>query len=269
VRREAPSPARAPTCALLTALPRPLPRARSTGLKLQGDLGKFGRVDISDVRAFDVLPSGKVVSGSEQGMLLLWDGALIKTQLGRAAREPRDDEAALFPPIAAQAALPAAAQTHRPAAAPAHAGGIFVVLVDAPLGAVLTAGDDGALRWWDVRALEAADMLPDGATPNGLVPLGSARLRTASRVRAVVRLGAGDARAADACVGGGRRARAMRKRRNLTRPAPPHTLPLLQTLARAGRGGRRVARRGDVAVPRGRGRRRSRRARRRAADAAL
>ncbi len=36
-----------------------------TGLKLQGDIGKFGRTDISDIAGYVELPDGKVVSGSE------------------------------------------------------------------------------------------------------------------------------------------------------------------------------------------------------------
>eukprot|EP00494_Astrolonche_serrata_P016183 UN16347 len=36
-----------------------------TGLKLQGDIGKFGREEISDVTAFAELEKGKILSGSE------------------------------------------------------------------------------------------------------------------------------------------------------------------------------------------------------------
>lgn len=49
-----------------------------TGLKLQGTLGKFGKVELSDVCAFCELGDGKLLSGSEFGQLLLWDGELIK-----------------------------------------------------------------------------------------------------------------------------------------------------------------------------------------------
>ncbi|CAD2219395.1 hypothetical protein AGDE_15188 [Angomonas deanei] len=49
-----------------------------TGVKLQGNLGKFGRMEISNITAFETLPSGKVLSGSESGNLLLWEGDLIK-----------------------------------------------------------------------------------------------------------------------------------------------------------------------------------------------
>lgn len=38
-----------------------------TGLKLQGDIGKFGKVELSDVVDFAELPDGKVLSTSENG----------------------------------------------------------------------------------------------------------------------------------------------------------------------------------------------------------
>ena len=52
-----------------------------TGLKLQGALGKFGNVELSDIQAFVEMPDGKVLSGAESGELLLWDGGLIKVML--------------------------------------------------------------------------------------------------------------------------------------------------------------------------------------------
>jgi WD40 repeat protein len=54
-----------------------------TGLKLQGDIGKFGKVELSDVSAYAELPDGKVLSGSEHGSLLLWDGNIIKLEIRR------------------------------------------------------------------------------------------------------------------------------------------------------------------------------------------
>ena len=53
-----------------------------TGLKLQGQIGKFGNVELSDVAAFVELPDGKVLSGAETGELLMWDGGLIKVCRG-------------------------------------------------------------------------------------------------------------------------------------------------------------------------------------------
>lgn len=51
-----------------------------TGLKLQGDLGKFGASELSDISGFVELPDGKVVTGSEYGKLLLWEGVFVKAR---------------------------------------------------------------------------------------------------------------------------------------------------------------------------------------------
>ena len=58
-----------------------------TGLKLQGQLGKFGKKEISDIEGYVELPDGKVLSGSESGNMLLWDGGLIKVEIGRKNRK--------------------------------------------------------------------------------------------------------------------------------------------------------------------------------------
>jgi hypothetical protein len=52
-----------------------------TGLKLQGELGKFGRTEITDIEGYVELPDGKVLSGSEWGNMLLWEGGLIKVEI--------------------------------------------------------------------------------------------------------------------------------------------------------------------------------------------
>lgn len=54
-----------------------------TGLKLQGQLGKFGKKEISDIEGYIELPDGKVLSGCEWGNMLLWDGGLIKLEISR------------------------------------------------------------------------------------------------------------------------------------------------------------------------------------------
>lgn len=50
---------------------------------VQGALGRFGGVELSDVAAWLELPDGKVLSGSEAGDLLLWEGGLIKAVISR------------------------------------------------------------------------------------------------------------------------------------------------------------------------------------------
>ena len=49
-----------------------------TGLKLQGKIGKFGAVDLSDIFSYVEYPSGKLLSSSEHGNLLLWQDDLIQ-----------------------------------------------------------------------------------------------------------------------------------------------------------------------------------------------
>ena len=46
-------------------------------------VGKFGNVELSDVAAFVELPNKKVLSGTESGHLVLWDGNLIQFVVAR------------------------------------------------------------------------------------------------------------------------------------------------------------------------------------------
>ncbi|TYZ67625.1 hypothetical protein PybrP1_000869, partial [[Pythium] brassicae (nom. inval.)] len=110
-----------------------------TGLKLQGDLGKFGKSELSDVEAFCVLPDKKVLSGTERGVLLLWDGNFIKCEILTSRR-------------------------HLP-----HAGAISVVDYDAAEAQIVTAGRDGAVKFWSFDAIDRADVPPDDAV--ALVPM--------------------------------------------------------------------------------------------------
>ena len=52
-----------------------------TGLKLQGEIGKFGQIDLSDISSFVEFPDGKVLCGTEHGTFLLWEGIFIKANL--------------------------------------------------------------------------------------------------------------------------------------------------------------------------------------------
>ncbi|XP_077594090.1 cilia- and flagella-associated protein 44-like [Stigmatopora nigra] len=52
-----------------------------TGLKLQGHIGHFGKTAVTDIEGYIELPDGKVVSGSNWGNLLLWNGNSIKVEL--------------------------------------------------------------------------------------------------------------------------------------------------------------------------------------------
>ncbi|XP_068141565.1 cilia- and flagella-associated protein 44 [Drosophila tropicalis] len=59
-----------------------------TGLKLKGDLGRFGKTDFSDIYAMYMLPDENVISGCEWGNLLLWEAGLIKFEICRKGRKP-------------------------------------------------------------------------------------------------------------------------------------------------------------------------------------
>uniref|UniRef100_A0A2A4JET3 Cilia- and flagella-associated protein 44 n=1 Tax=Heliothis virescens TaxID=7102 RepID=A0A2A4JET3_HELVI len=57
-----------------------------TGLKLQGELGRFGKTEICDVLGVYPMPDEKVLSGCEWGNILVWEAGLVKlevTQKGR------------------------------------------------------------------------------------------------------------------------------------------------------------------------------------------
>ncbi|PFH38334.1 hypothetical protein BESB_006750 [Besnoitia besnoiti] len=55
-----------------------------TGLKLQAQACKFGALALSDVQSFVDLADGWLLSGSEYGQLLLWEGALVKAEMKQA-----------------------------------------------------------------------------------------------------------------------------------------------------------------------------------------
>ncbi|XP_055386246.1 cilia- and flagella-associated protein 44 [Condylostylus longicornis] len=59
-----------------------------TGLKLQGDPGRFGKTEITDIYTIYMLPDEKVISSCEWGNLLLWDAGLIKLEVCRKNRKP-------------------------------------------------------------------------------------------------------------------------------------------------------------------------------------
>ncbi|XP_076177015.1 cilia- and flagella-associated protein 44 isoform X2 [Ptiloglossa arizonensis] len=51
-----------------------------TGLKLKGEIGKFGNTEISDIIAIHPMPNETVISGCEWGNILLWDESIIKLE---------------------------------------------------------------------------------------------------------------------------------------------------------------------------------------------
>ncbi|CAG9822879.1 unnamed protein product [Phaedon cochleariae] len=62
-----------------------------TGLKLKGELGRFGKTEYSDILGVLPMPDSKVVSGCEWGNMLLWDGGLITLEIFRSLRRKCHD----------------------------------------------------------------------------------------------------------------------------------------------------------------------------------
>lgn len=102
-----------------------------TGLKLQGDIGKFGKVEMSDIDCFCHMPDGKVVSGAESGSLLMWEGQFIKCRIVR------------------------------PGEAGCHDGPVLHVSLDRTDMLLVTAGADGYIRWWPFVGIDSADSEDD------------------------------------------------------------------------------------------------------------
>ncbi|KAG5483393.1 hypothetical protein LSCM1_04941 [Leishmania martiniquensis] len=112
-----------------------------TGKKLQGSLGKFGRHEISDVTTFAVLADGKVLSGSDCGDLLLWEGDLIACTFARAFAVGESGGTEM-------GQAPYDIQ-------PCHDGAIHFVSLQGRY--VVTAGEDGFMRYWNLHELERAE----------------------------------------------------------------------------------------------------------------
>ncbi|XP_035792074.1 cilia- and flagella-associated protein 44-like [Anopheles albimanus] len=96
-----------------------------TGLKLQGELGRFGKTEISDIIGILPLPDEKVLSGCQWGNILVWDGGLIKLEVCRKGRKP------------------------------CHEGPITQLNMRG--GEVMTAGLDGKIKIWFWETVELAD----------------------------------------------------------------------------------------------------------------
>ncbi|KAG7498622.1 cilia-and flagella-associated 44 [Solea senegalensis] len=100
-----------------------------TGLKLQGHVGHFGITPATDIDGYVELPDGKVVSGTEWGNLLLWDGNAIKAEICR-----RDGRSC-------------------------HTGAVQPFVLDD--GQLMTIGSDGVVRAWDFESINVADESTD------------------------------------------------------------------------------------------------------------
>jgi WD40 repeat protein len=128
-----------------------------TGLKLQGQIGKLGNEEVSDVLSHAELPSGNILSGSESGRMHLWEGNLIKVPF----------------------VLPNGSNVHE--------GSIDVMQALDDQECVLTAGADGMLNYWDLHQLSEADLAED-AEEYAISPLASYFLGSGMSVRNLVHM---------------------------------------------------------------------------------
>ncbi|XP_039856211.1 cilia- and flagella-associated protein 44 isoform X2 [Simochromis diagramma] len=101
-----------------------------TGPKLQGLIGHFGKTVPTDIEGYVELPDGKVLSGTDWGNLLLWDGNTIKVEICR--NDGRTCHAGTVQPFS---------------------------LED---GQLMTIGSDGVVRVWDFERINTADSNSDG-----------------------------------------------------------------------------------------------------------
>ncbi|KAK5900501.1 hypothetical protein CgunFtcFv8_025459 [Champsocephalus gunnari] len=100
-----------------------------SGLKLQGRMGNFGKTAATDIKGYVDLPDGKVVSGSDWGNLLLWEGNAIKVEICRKG------------------------------GGKCHAGMVQPFALED--GQLMTIGYDGAVRGWDFESIDTADSTGD------------------------------------------------------------------------------------------------------------
>ena len=127
-----------------------------TGQKLQGSIGKFGKVDLTDIAAFVEFPDGKVCSGTENGSLLLWEGNFIKCRLVR-----KDGNHC-------------------------HDGEITSVELDRNQNSLITAGNDGYIRWWCVKEIDSAEVDSDHSMDYEIEPLSEYKIPSGMAIRALV-----------------------------------------------------------------------------------
>lgn len=117
-----------------------------TGLKLQGEIAKFGALEMSNVSGYHELPDGKVLSGTEQGNMILWEGNLVKAHL------VLDQE------------------TKRPL----HDGMIEVILFEDDQ--FITAGHDGYIKWWSLAEIDQCEA--DEVLEVAIAPTRSTSIKT-------------------------------------------------------------------------------------------
>jgi hypothetical protein len=84
-------------------------------------------LELSNVACVTELPDGKVVSGTEQGNLIVWEGQFIKSHL------MLDDKKKI----------------------PLHQGMVEILIQDEEY--LISAGEDGYIKWWRMSEIDAAE----------------------------------------------------------------------------------------------------------------
>ena len=128
-----------------------------TGLKLQGEIGKFGNIEISDTAGYAMLPDGKVLSGAEGGSLLLWEDALVKCEFSRQGGKK------------------------------CHKGMVEVLFLNGH--DIISAGRDGVIRIWDFTAIDTAET-ENTSIPVELTMKAKLRIDSNASIRCMHHLGA-------------------------------------------------------------------------------
>jgi WD40 repeat protein len=129
-----------------------------TGLKLQGEIGKFGNIEISDTSGYAMFPDGKVLSGSESGSLLLWQDSLVKCEFARQGGKK------------------------------CHKGMTEIVFLSGH--DVITAGRDGVIRVWDFTTIDTAET-EDTSVPIEIGMKFKLRVAKGASIRSMHRTGPG------------------------------------------------------------------------------
>ncbi|VVC33540.1 WD40/YVTN repeat-like-containing domain,WD40 repeat,WD40-repeat-containing domain [Cinara cedri] len=98
-----------------------------TGLKLQGQLGRFGKTDVSDVVGIFSMPDEKVISSCDWGNLLVWDEQLVTLEVMRKGRKP------------------------------CHLAPIIMLFYSKHTAELTTVSMDGTIKFWYYPTIETAD----------------------------------------------------------------------------------------------------------------
>lgn len=118
-----------------------------TGLKLQGELGKFGQIDLSDVTTYLEFPDGKILCGTEQGTLLLWEGIFVKSQIFMKESVPCHGEAILKSNSEEEINKP-----------DKYINTFIEKMFWEGKNTIVTSGYDGLIKWWNFLDFENAEI---------------------------------------------------------------------------------------------------------------